>query len=166
MSRAYGCLIAVALLTSAALLIPACGPDPNQAPTVEVSASITEVTVGEEVTVDGSSSADPDGDPLLFRWTLEAPEQSEVAIDGLRTPTITFTPDVAGTYTVHLSVDDGEFESQRTSVTVEATAIDEPVVNEAPVADAGPDQTVDIDAQVTLDATNSTDPNDDPLTYQ
>jgi hypothetical protein len=150
----------VAALIVCILLLPACGSDRNQPPTVEASASANEVAVGEQVTVDGTQSSDPDGDPLLFRWSLDAPEQSAVAIDDLRTDTITFAPDVAGTYTVYLTVDDGEFESARANVTIEASGTG------APVVDAGPDQSVEIGAEVTLDGTNSSDPNGDDLTYQ
>ncbi|GAB5536272.1 MAG: hypothetical protein Rubg2KO_25210 [Rubricoccaceae bacterium] len=38
-------------------------------------------------------------------------------------------------------------------------------LNAAPTADAGPDQSVSVGQTVTLDATNSSDPDDDPLTY-
>ena len=38
--------------------------------------------------------------------------------------------------------------------------------NEAPVANAGPDQEVASEATVELDGSGSTDPNNDPLTYK
>ncbi|MFP4599113.1 MAG: hypothetical protein ACLFVJ_12720, partial [Persicimonas sp.] len=68
-------------LIAALMLAPlACGDEPNQAPTAALSAELSTVTVGEAVVVDGSSSADPDGDPLLFRWSLEPPEGSSVEL--------------------------------------------------------------------------------------
>ncbi len=42
---------------------------------------------------------------------------------------------------------------------------DEPASNTAPVADAGPDQTVAVGTEVTLDGTNSSDADGDALTY-
>ncbi len=150
----------VPILLSVAVLSAACGTDRNQAPSAELSADKTEVAVGEQVTLDGTASADPDGDPLLFRWSVDAPQGSSVDVSNHRTRNLTLKPDAPGTYTVRLSVDDGEFESPQASVSLEATGTG------APVADAGDDQSVEVGAEVTLDGTASSDPNGDELTYQ
>jgi hypothetical protein len=141
-------------------LLTACGADRNQAPTASLSAGASEVALGDEITLDGTASTDPDGDPLLFRWSVDAPQGSAVDLSGERAQTVSFTPDILGTYTVRLSVDDGEFESEPVAVTVEATG------SGAPVADAGDDQSVEVGAEVTLDGTGSSDPNGDALSYQ
>ena len=72
-----------------------------------------------------------------------------------------FSTDVPGMYVAELTVSDGEF-SDSDAVTI--TAID-PTVNQPPVADAGPDQAVEVGAVVTLDGTGSMDPDGDDLTY-
>ena len=104
------------------------------------------------VTLDGSGSSDPDGDPLTFTWT-----NAFGAVMGA-TPTVTLGP---GVHTVSLTVDDGR--GGMDSDTVEIT------VNQAPIADAGPDQRVstgDNDrVRVTLDGSGSSDPDGDPLTF-
>jgi hypothetical protein len=151
-----GTLLVIVLLAAAA----ACGPERNRAPTVELTASTTQVAVGEEVVVDGSGSSDPDGDPILFDWTIELPEGSALDLGRPRGDSIAFRPDVAGTYTVDLSVTDGEFSTPSERVSVEA--VGEAVV---PTADAGPDQSVAVGDEVTLDASASTHPQDAQLTY-
>ncbi len=138
----------------------ACGDEPNQAPIAALSAELNTVTVGEAVVVDGSSSTDPDGDPILFRWSLETPEGSSIELGSPRTRSITFNPDVAGTYTVGLTVDDGEFETDEQTIDIEASA------ELIPQADAGPDQSVDVGDEVTLDGTGSTVPEGEAPFYR
>jgi hypothetical protein len=136
-------VVLFAVLTVLSLL-SACGDERNREPAAEIATSATQVAVGDEIVVDGSASSDPDGDPLLFRWLLDAPDESAVDLANPRSQTITFIPDVPGTYTVHLSVDDGEFETPTKSVSIEV----EPTQAEqgAPLADAGPDQAVEVGA--------------------
>ncbi len=111
--------------------------------------------------LNGSGSTDPDGDPLTFRWTLVTkPAGSTATLTGPTTVTPTFVPDVAGTYSVQLIVNDGKVDSAPTTVTITAT------MNHPPVANAGPDQTVTVGATVTLDGSGSSDPDGNPITYQ
>jgi uncharacterized protein (TIGR03790 family) len=72
----------------------------------------------------------------------------------------TFTADVAGTYVASLTVNDGKLSSSPATVSVTAT-----VGNIAPVANAGPAQSVAAGTLVTLDGSASSDPNNDALTY-
>ncbi|NND75839.1 MAG: PKD domain-containing protein [Ilumatobacter sp.] len=70
------------------------------------------------VTVDGTGSFDPDGDPLEYRWSFDGSVQSGMTVD--------FTaPLTVGIYPVTLTVDDGlETDTASTSVVVELTEDD------------------------------------------
>jgi hypothetical protein len=78
----------------------------NRAP--ETNAGADKSTVEEQdVTVDGSRTNDPDGDPLSYTWQLvSAPSGSTIAIQA-NTPTFVFRPDVPGTYQLRLTASDG-----------------------------------------------------------
>jgi hypothetical protein len=70
------------------------------------------VLVGETVTLNGSGSADSDGDPLAFRWSfISRPSESRAFIADPSTAIASFTADAAGVYIVQLVVDDGSEES-------------------------------------------------------
>jgi mono/diheme cytochrome c family protein len=135
-------------------------PVANRAPTAKAGDDAT-VDAGTAVLLDGSASMDPDGDTLAYAWVLSAPEGSMTVLADADMVMASFNTDVVGDYVAELTVSDGEF-SDSDSVTV--TAVD-PAQNRAPVADAGPDQAVEVGAQVELDGTGSFDPDEDTLTY-
>lgn len=132
----------------------------NAAPVAKIVASATEVEVGARVTLEGSQSADPDGDPLILRWSLEAPSGSRAELNQARGERVEFVADLPGAYNVALVADDGALE-----------ASDEVVVNVAepanrpPIADAGVDINTEPGLAVLLDATGSEDPDGDPLRF-
>jgi uncharacterized protein YjdB len=129
----------------------------NQAPTADAGSDAT-TQVGDSVTLDASNSSDPDGDTLSYSWqVIEQPSGASPTWSNQMTDAPTLTPDTSGFYTVQLTVDDG-YTTATDTVAVVAN-------NEAPVVDAGADKDVDVGDQVSLDASGSSDPDGDTLTY-
>ena len=151
-------------------------PPENQSPSADAGDDQT-VDVGEEVTLAGSGSSDPDdGDTLSYVWEFTAqPDDSDVTLNGANTATPTFTPSEDGDYTVQLTVSDGNGGSDTDSVTITAEAEDQPPTNpppgnpnppsppsppenQAPSVDAGDNQEITLpDDSVELDGTASDD---------
>ena len=78
---------------------------------VELGEGVT-VTLGEEVRLDGSSSTSADPGQRQYQWIfLVQPLGSSAPLSGDDQAVASFFPDVAGTYTVQLTVDDGNGES-------------------------------------------------------
>jgi uncharacterized delta-60 repeat protein len=79
------------------------------------------VTAGQQVTLDGSRSRDPNGDALTYSWCLRGrPQGSTATLNGANTAQPTFTPDVAGSYVICLTVNDGQVNSHSDAVVIEA----------------------------------------------
>lgn len=125
----------------------------NRAPTASAGPDQT-VNHTQAVTLDGAGSSDPEGGALGYVWTLNG---VQFAIGA--NPVI--DPFKVGVHTVTLTVTDDKGATATDSVVIT-------VINEAPVANAGPDQTVTFkgrNASVTVDGSASTDPEGGALSY-
>ena len=77
------------------------------------------VVVGETVTLDGSGSSDANSDALTYQWAFTSvPAGSQCTIQDTAAMITTFVPDVAGTYEVQLVVNDGDLDSEPSSIQI------------------------------------------------
>jgi 6-phosphogluconolactonase (cycloisomerase 2 family) len=77
------------------------------------------VLVKQTVTLDGSASSDPDGDPLTFQWSFTSiPIGSRATLSAPTATRPTFMVDLPGSYVVQLIVNDGTANSASDSVTI------------------------------------------------
>jgi CSLREA domain-containing protein len=117
------------------------------------------VAPGDTATLDGSGSTDADGDALTYLWTITAqPAGSVATLSDLNAVMPTIFVDELGVYTIKLVVNDSVTDSTPDEVDLRS-------VNVAPVADAGPDQSVVVGQSVQLDGSSSSDADGDALTY-
>ena len=124
------------VLLGAALVLTGCdssGTSSNQPPSVDITVTPPMVDVGTQVTLDGSGSSDPDGDDLMFNWSLDTPSGSNASLSDGSAESPTFTPDAPGEYTATLDVSDGDAtQSSSTTITVqsEATELRGPITSD------------------------------------
>jgi hypothetical protein len=141
---------------------PTMGCVANRPPVANAGSNQT-VVLGDTVMLDGAGSMDPDGQMLTYAWTISnAPQGSTAMIMGADMAQATFVPDVEGTYTVTLVVNDGTLNSAPVRVTITVN----PVPNLRPVAVAGMNQSLPgAPVTVMLDGSGSSDPEGQPITY-
>ncbi len=150
-------------------------PPANQAPNADAGDD-QEVEVGEEVTLNGSDSSDPDNDTLSYAWELTSqPDGSDASLNNASTASPTFTPSTAGDYVAQLTVTDGNGGSDTDSVTVTAQLGDEPPSNpDPPEENEDPDVSIEEVDDLTLEdgsastnlAASVDDDEDDSFSYQ
>jgi subtilisin-like proprotein convertase family protein/Zn-dependent metalloprotease len=132
----------------------------NRAPVAAVASNNIEATEGDAITLDASSSSDPDSDTLTYNWSQTSGTQ--VTLSNADSSIASFSGDAAGTYVFEVSVSDPSGAEAMQSVTV---VISPP--NRAPVASATTSSSsVNEGAGVTLNASGSSDPDGDNLAYQ
>ena len=136
----------------------------NDAPIANAGADQTGVAEGATVTLDGTGSADPEGETLTYVWTHS---NTGITLDDATSanPTFTAPENLAdnATLTFSLTVTDARDVASVAADTVEITVTAGP--NDAPIANAGADQTgVAEGATVTLSG-SGTDSEGETLTY-
>jgi hypothetical protein len=130
-------------------------------PPVAVAGTSQTVSEGSPVKLDGAASYDPDGETVTYRWKQTVGPTVTLSDSHAASPT--FTAPLVGwagaVLAFELTVSDGRATGANTvQVTVEN-------VNHPPSVNAGPDQTKDEGAKVSLTGLESTDPDGDTLAY-
>lgn len=123
----------------------------NRAPLANAGGPYNAQT-NQAIVFNGNGSSDPDGDALTYSWTFG---------DGTSGsgPNPTHAYANAGNYTVTLVVNDGTLNSSPATAAVA-------VVATPPVANAGPDQTVNKRVTVKLNGSGSYDPDGSIVSYR
>lgn len=148
----------------------------NSAPVIGLTVPATAVR-GQAVVLDASTSQDPDGTPLQYRWHFARelasaiPYGSSATISNANSARASFVPDSGGSYVVDLTIYDGSVSTtQRSTIKV---AKPEGAANTAPVARIGSAIYQDVDAieyelgaWATPGGSTSYDLDGDTLTYQ
>lgn len=139
------------------------------------SGDVVAVT-GTDVTLDASGTRDPDGDAMTFQWSLSArPSGSTVDISVNTGITVSFKPDVAGTYVANLRVTDskGAYADKQVTIVARTSAPDNSAPQVVVLATVTPTVTSSgentvaaaIGYTVALSGGNSTDPAGSALSY-
>lgn len=90
-------------------------------PTAIAATEPAVVAVGAAVRLDGSTSSDPQGLPLYYRWSLaETPAGSGASLVGADTAKPSFIADLPGPYVVSLIVSNGTQTSEKVTATITA----------------------------------------------
>ncbi len=131
----------------------------NSRPVANAGADVL-ARIGDVALVDGTRSGDPDGDTLVYTWRLQsAPDGSQARLFQPASPTPALNVDLAGDYTMSLTVTDGNGASEVDKVIVSTG-------NLAPIAESGYRVRGLVGDAVELDGTQSLDANGDLLAFQ
>ena len=138
---------------------------PNQAPVANAGTNQTITLPENSITLNGSSSFDPDGTIVTYTWSqISGPSSSTIA--GVNTATPDISSLTVGQYVFQLSVTDNNGVSNTDQVTITVnTGVSK--VNLLPIASAGSSDTIALPTNsYTLDAAGSSDPDGIIASYQ
>jgi hypothetical protein len=137
-------------------------PPPNQAPTANAGPDQVITLPTNSLTATGTGT-DPDGSIASYQWTkisgpatfnIVSPTQAQTVINSL----------VQGTYQFELRVTDNQGATGRDTMTV--TVNPAPPVNQAPIANAGPDRSMTLPTNSITHTGSGTDPDGTIVSYQ
>lgn len=148
----------ILVATAAAILIAACASDfrvelpvHDAAPFASAGTGSTYL-VGETVALDASGSFDPDGEIVMYRWSVESrPETSIAAPADATAPQTSLVLDQVGTYVLQLKVLDDAGATATASLTITALG---PTI----VVDAGSDAAIEWRTPIQLSGTVDVEP--------
>lgn len=134
----------------------------NRPPVADAGADQSPRT-GDQVVLDGARSSDPENKTLSYLWTQVSGPQVELSDATVAKPTFTapnVPPDGASLNFKLTVTDPGGLSGEDTCI------VNVVWLNRPPVADAGGNQTVNAGAQVALNGSHSTDPDDGIVAYR
>ena len=133
----------------------------NNAPPVANAGVDQNIFLTQTALLDGSASSDPEGSAISYLWAIDAaPVGSTATLSCTTCVNPTLTPDIAGSYTLSLVVNDGVQDSAAATVSITATE------NLPPVAAATGSPTSGLlPLAVSFSAGASNDPEGGALTY-
>jgi K319L-like, PKD domain len=145
-------------------LLSACGgggrsnpqPPANTTPVADAGPDVT-VFRNSTASLDGSHSADADGNSLTFKWSQTSGPAVTLSSDAVARPTF-LAPRITGSLGFSLVVNDGRTASSADTVVIQ-------IQNRVPTANAGSDRTTGLGVAEILDGRGSSDPDGDTLTY-
>lgn len=137
-------------------------PVENQIPVISsISSDLASVAPGDS-TIITSVASDPDGDSLSYNWSTNGGSLSGMG------KVVTWTaPEVAGTYSITVTVDDGRDGTANKSYTITVVSVVARKTNKPPLITsltASP-KTIEPGTSTTITCI-ATDPEGDPLTYR
>jgi glycerophosphoryl diester phosphodiesterase len=161
------------VLTLAMLAVTACTsekpagspPTPVNQPPQVTAGPAQQAASGAIVTLSGTAT-DPDGTVVAVQWTQVSGEPS-VELQNADQLTATFTaPEVSQNTELVFRLTATDNEGASGSDTTTVTVTPQPVENQPPNADAGPDQSVVSGDTVLLDGSNSADPDGSIVAFE
>lgn len=162
LKRSLYCMATVGVFAVSCQKEISCGTC-NKPPVANAGTDQSITTSADSVLLNGTASADPDGQIVAWLWTrLTGP--AGMAIHNAQSPVATVKNLVAGSYAFTLKVTDDKGASASDTVQI---LIVNPTVNRPPIADAGPDRSIALPTNVTtLDGSNSADPDNNIASYR
>jgi hypothetical protein len=137
-----------------------------QPPVAKLTADPTTINETGTSALDGTASFDPDGTITSYKFEQTAGTPGTITVDSTNPAKATFTaPSVNAneTATIALTVTDNDGATNTATTDI---IINKVIENKPPVADAGRSQTVNEGDTVTLDGSDSFDPDGDTLTFK
>lgn len=130
-------IVSDAALASVPATVSITASTSNQAPTAVATATPASVAVGASVALSAAGSADPEGTPLSYAWSVAIrPSGSVATVSNADSANASFVPDLPGSYSLQLTVSDGALTGSALAGITASASNSAPSFNSSPVTTA------------------------------